>query len=111
LFIPPPALYVDHHDEAYDWAERRRIEAHPKTGAIQIVGVGERVDEVRPDQPQVARHAAAAEESAAVGAWVASAIADGLAPSEIGLFVRCHEQIDRARRDRGSRTRYDMMPE
>ena len=29
--------YVGHHDDAYKWAERRRIEAHPKTGAIQIV--------------------------------------------------------------------------
>ena len=28
--------YVDHHDKAYAWAERRRIEAHPRTGAIQI---------------------------------------------------------------------------
>ncbi len=27
--------YVDHHDSAYAWAERRRIEAHPRTGAIQ----------------------------------------------------------------------------
>ena len=25
--------YVDHHDDAYKWAERRRIETHPKTGA------------------------------------------------------------------------------
>src|ERR1700744_6113447 len=24
--------YVDHHDRAYAWAERRRIEAHPRTG-------------------------------------------------------------------------------
>lgn len=31
--------YVDHHDKAYAWAERRRIEAHPRTGAIQIVEV------------------------------------------------------------------------
>lgn len=38
--------YVDHHDEAYKWAERRRIEAHPKTGAIQIVEVRERVEEL-----------------------------------------------------------------
>jgi hypothetical protein len=36
--------YVDHHDRAYAWAERRRIEAHPKTGAIQIVEVRERVE-------------------------------------------------------------------
>ncbi|WP_283470632.1 UvrD-helicase domain-containing protein [Methylosinus trichosporium] len=34
--------YVDHHDRAYAWAERRRIEAHPKTGAVQIVEAPER---------------------------------------------------------------------
>src|SRR3712207_7959939 len=31
--------YVDHHDKAYAWAERRRIEAHPRTGVVQIVEV------------------------------------------------------------------------
>ncbi len=42
--------YVDHHDDAYAWAERRRIEAHPRTGAVQIVEVRERVEEVaRPE--------------------------------------------------------------
>jgi UvrD/REP helicase N-terminal domain/UvrD-like helicase C-terminal domain len=40
--------YVDHHDDAYAWAARRRIEAHPKTGAIQIVEVRERVEEIAP---------------------------------------------------------------
>src|SRR6266567_36048 len=29
--------YVDHHDPAYRWAERRRLETHPKTGAAQFV--------------------------------------------------------------------------
>lgn len=38
--------YVDHHDDAYKWAERRRIEAHPHTGALQIVEVRERVEEI-----------------------------------------------------------------
>ncbi|KIV66973.1 putative DNA helicase [Rhizobium sp. UR51a] len=38
--------YVDHHDDAYAWAERRRIEAHPRTGALQIVEVRERVEEI-----------------------------------------------------------------
>lgn len=38
--------YVGHHDDAYAWAERRRIEAHPCTGAVQIVEVRERVEEV-----------------------------------------------------------------
>ncbi len=36
--------YIDHHDKAYSWAARRRIEAHPRTGAIQIVEVHERVE-------------------------------------------------------------------
>lgn len=40
--------YVGHHDDAYAWAERRRIEAHPRTGAIQIVEVRERVEDVAP---------------------------------------------------------------
>jgi hypothetical protein len=31
--------YVGRHDDAYGWAERRRIEAHPRTGAVQIVEV------------------------------------------------------------------------
>lgn len=40
--------YVGHHDDAYSWAERRRIEAHPRTGAIQIIEVRELVEEVEP---------------------------------------------------------------
>jgi mRNA-degrading endonuclease RelE of RelBE toxin-antitoxin system len=49
--------YVGHHDGAYGWAERRRIETHPTTGAAQIVEVRERIQEIvvrRPvevDQP------------------------------------------------------------
>ncbi|WP_375396464.1 UvrD-helicase domain-containing protein [uncultured Sphingomonas sp.] len=42
--------YVDHHDDAYAWAERRRIEAHPRTGAVQIVEVRERVENIAPPQ-------------------------------------------------------------
>lgn len=38
--------YVGHHDEAYQWAERRRLETHPKTGAAQLVEVRERVQEI-----------------------------------------------------------------
>ena len=38
--------YVDHHDAAYRWAERRRLERHPRTGAAQIVEVRETVLEV-----------------------------------------------------------------
>ncbi|TXT51250.1 MAG: UvrD/REP helicase [Spirochaetes bacterium] len=33
--------YVDHHDKAYSWAERRKLEKHPKTGAAQLVEIRE----------------------------------------------------------------------
>jgi len=38
--------YVSHHDKAYDWAERRKLETHPKTGAAQLVEIRETVKEV-----------------------------------------------------------------
>jgi mRNA-degrading endonuclease RelE of RelBE toxin-antitoxin system len=38
--------YADHHDPAYRWAERRKLEIHPKTGAAQLVEVRERVQEI-----------------------------------------------------------------
>jgi len=38
--------YVDHHDKAYAWAERRKLETHPKTGAAQLVEIRETVQEV-----------------------------------------------------------------
>ena len=38
--------YVDHHDAAYAWAERRKIERHPQTGAAQLVEVREMVREI-----------------------------------------------------------------
>src|SRR6478736_764691 len=38
--------YVDHHDKAYDWAERRKLETHPTTGAAQSVEIRETVKEI-----------------------------------------------------------------
>ncbi|MGB0743663.1 MAG: 3'-5' exonuclease [Opitutales bacterium] len=38
--------YVGHHDDAYHWAERRKLETHPKTGAAQIVEIRETVQEI-----------------------------------------------------------------
>jgi mRNA-degrading endonuclease RelE of RelBE toxin-antitoxin system len=38
--------YVGHHDDAYDWAERRKLETHPKTGAAQLVEIRETVKEI-----------------------------------------------------------------
>src|SRR3990170_8332840 len=38
--------YAGHHDKAYDWAERRKLQTHPKTGAAQLVEVRETVQEI-----------------------------------------------------------------
>ena len=38
--------YVDHHDKAYEWAERRKLETHPTTGAAQLVEIRETVTEI-----------------------------------------------------------------
>jgi mRNA-degrading endonuclease RelE of RelBE toxin-antitoxin system len=38
--------YVDHHDKAYNWAERRKLETHPRTGAAQLVEIRETVKEI-----------------------------------------------------------------
>jgi hypothetical protein len=39
--------YVGHHDAAYAWAERRKLETHPTTGAAQLVEVRETIEEIR----------------------------------------------------------------
>ena len=46
VFVPPRSdlyilLYVDHHDEAYRWAENRTLTINPITGAMQVVLVEE----------------------------------------------------------------------
>jgi len=38
--------YVDHHDKAYDWAERRKLETNPRTGAAQLVKIRETMREI-----------------------------------------------------------------
>ncbi len=54
--------YVAHHDDAYRWAEKRKMEIHPKTGAAQLVEIRERIEEitipkyvevVQPTQPKL----------------------------------------------------------
>ena len=39
--------YVAHHDDAYRWVARRKLETHPKTGAAQLVEIRETVQEIR----------------------------------------------------------------
>lgn len=48
-------LYAGQHDDAYDWASRRRVEHHPVTGTLQIVETTEEAENLldRPgDSPE-----------------------------------------------------------
>ncbi|HQP26119.1 MAG TPA: 3'-5' exonuclease, partial [Smithellaceae bacterium] len=38
--------YVGHHDNAYSWAQSRKLETHPQTGAAQLVEIRETVKQV-----------------------------------------------------------------
>jgi mRNA-degrading endonuclease RelE of RelBE toxin-antitoxin system len=38
--------FVGHHNPAYQWAERRKLETHPTTGAAQLVEIRETVKEI-----------------------------------------------------------------
>ena len=38
--------YVDHHDDAYRWAERHKLESHPKTGAAQLIELRMTIQEI-----------------------------------------------------------------
>lgn len=39
--------FVGHHDKAYEWAERRKLDVHPTTGAAQLVEIRETVEEIK----------------------------------------------------------------
>lgn len=56
--------YVGHHDPAYDWPSRRRIETHPITGAAQIVEIRKTVRE-----NQIPLHVAAEPAATAQPKW------------------------------------------
>src|SRR5258706_15764183 len=47
--------------------------------------------------PLVKKHADAKSEIASVAQWISEALAAGISPFEIGIFVRSRNQIDRAR--------------
>ncbi len=79
--------YVDHHDTAYRWAERRKIETHPKTGAAQLVEVRETVREI--ELPQYVEAEAPAAPGEPVLAHVArEALLDYGVPEEWAEDVR-----------------------
>ena len=52
-------LYVDHHDQAYRWAENRKLAINPVTGAMQLVVVESVMQEASVKEPAHATEAAA----------------------------------------------------
>ncbi|TDT44569.1 UvrD-like helicase family protein [Halospina denitrificans] len=44
-------LYVDHHEPAYEWAAKRKVEINPNTGSLQVFTVEERPLEETSRQP------------------------------------------------------------
>jgi superfamily I DNA/RNA helicase len=51
--------YAAHHDQAYRWAERRKLETHPTTGAAQWVEIRERIEEIAVPPPSLSHEAIA----------------------------------------------------
>lgn len=89
-------LYVDHHDDAYRWAENRKLTINPVTGAMQML-MFESVTEQAPQEP-ASTHTSAADGTVTVSAaGAAPALFAGLedrelmslgVPQELLPFVR-----------------------
>ncbi len=83
--------YVGHHDDAYRWAERRKIERHPVTGSMQLVEIRERVEQGDLFAP---RPAAAAQ----VPAQPKPLLFDKMRKAELMSFGVPEEWVDDVRR-------------
>jgi hypothetical protein len=94
--------YVDHHDKAYRWAERRKIERHPTTGAMQLVEVRERVEEL-PAKP------AAAAPSVAPNTPLGPKLFVGLRKLELMAFGVPEEWVNDVR-DATEASLFDLLP-
>ena len=69
--------YVGHHDAAYQWAERRRLERHPTTGAAQLVEIRQTLREI-----PVPRYV-----EVDVPASIQGAVAGGSTASRVAIFA------------------------
>lgn len=93
-------VYVDHHDNADKWAERRKIERHPTTGAMQLVEVRERVEEIRTPKPKAVEPA---------GGKPAPKLFDNLRKFELMSFGVPAEWVDEVRAVTED-TLFDVLP-
>jgi UvrD-like helicase C-terminal domain/AAA domain len=83
--------YVGHHDAAYGWAERRKIERHPPTGAAQFVEIRERVEEIAAPRPAAAAPAEMAKPPLFADVPDGMFLAHGVPPEWIGEVRRATE--------------------
>ena len=83
--------YVGHHAAAYGWAERRKIERHPTTGAAQFVEIRERVEEIAAPHPAAAAPAETAKPPLFVDVPDRMFLAYGVPPEWIGEVRRATE--------------------
>lgn len=44
-------LWVDHHDDAYKWAENKNCQIHPETGSLQVIEVERDVETISGAEP------------------------------------------------------------
>lgn len=60
IIVKPPrgdvflAVWVDNHDEAYDWASRKSFEVNPVSGVLQVYSIEESRDEALAEEAQPA---------------------------------------------------------
>jgi hypothetical protein len=81
--------YVGHHSTAYTWAERRKIERHPVTGAAQLVELPERVEIAR--VPVAAVSPAIAKPPLFAGVPDAALLGYGVPPEWVDAVRRANE--------------------
>jgi mRNA-degrading endonuclease RelE of RelBE toxin-antitoxin system len=99
--------YVSHHDDAYRWAERRRLEVHPKTGAAQLVEIRERVEEIIVPRYLEAKQPAQAKPPLFAGVSEGALLAYGVPEEWLG-DVRAADE-DSLKGDLGSKTTYERV--
>ncbi|MDQ3060057.1 MAG: AAA family ATPase [Pseudomonadota bacterium] len=98
-------LYVDHHDDAYRWAENRKLTINPVTGAMQMLtfeSITEQVFQETPSANEAAVDGVVAQPAVAAAPALFASLEDrelmslGV-PQELLSFVRgiaCEDELD-----------------
>lgn len=90
-------LYVDHHDDAYRWAENRKLTINPVTGAMQMVMVESVVQQVDSSPEPVVVHSTPAKSQALFATLSDRELMSIGVPEELLVSVRAiaaEEQLD-----------------